>query len=59
MGRLEGARVLGLFFFLERMLVFSCDFENLPTISWMEEGESVEYLVDLKFSGCFLPGGIL
>ncbi len=33
------------------MLVFSCDFENLPTISWMKEAESVESSVDSDIPG--------
>ena len=37
-------------FFEKRMLVFFRDFEILPTISWMEEGESVESSVDSEIA---------
>jgi hypothetical protein len=39
------------FFFEKRMLVFFRDFEVSPTISWMEEGESVESSVDSEIPG--------
>jgi hypothetical protein len=42
-----GARSAGSKFLKKRMLVFFfSDFEILPTISWMEDGESVESSVD-------------
>jgi hypothetical protein len=46
-------------FFEKRMLVFSCDFENLLTISWMKETESVDSSVDSEILGLFHPDGAL
>jgi len=46
-------------FFEKRMLVFSCDFENLPTISWMKEAESVDSSLNSKILGLFHPDGVL
>jgi len=53
-GSLEGsgARAQGTPFFLKKeCLFFFRDFEISPTISWMEEGESVESNVDSEIPG--------
>jgi len=44
------------FFFEKGILVFFRDFENLPTISWMEKGERVDHDVEFQILSCFANG---
>lgn len=45
---LEGREICWIKIFEKEFLFFFRDFENLPTISWMEDGESVESSVDRR-----------
>jgi hypothetical protein len=50
-GFAEGRVLSTSFFWTNECLLFSRDFENLITISWMEEGESVDSTVYSQLLG--------